>query len=99
MLEWAQSAGIPADVVYGQQNAFRGTCERLGYSYVLAIPSNQHVITARTGREHRADELAAALPAQSAGLSAQQHWRPQLFRMTRSAGPGRTRLRPPPASS
>lgn len=79
MLRRAHAAGIPArwvtaDEVYGQQYKFREACEQLGYSYVLAVPTSQHVITADGGREHRTDELIAMLPGQA--------WR------VRSAGSG-----------
>ena len=82
MLRRAHAAGVPArwvsaDEVYGQHYKLRVTCEELGYSYVLAVAVNQHVIAGPDrfeGQELRADELIAALPAQS--------WQ------TRSAGKG-----------
>lgn len=82
MLERAHDAGIPArwvtgDEVYGRCSGLRTKCEELGWSYVLAVAVNQHVIAAageRAGQEFRADELTAALPLQA--------WR------TRSAGKG-----------
>jgi SRSO17 transposase len=46
----------------------RVTCEELGYNYVLAVAVNQHVIAGPDrfeGQEFRADDLIAALPAQS----------------------------------
>jgi SRSO17 transposase len=79
MLRRAHAAGVPAgwvtaDEVYGQQFKFRQACEDLGYGYVLAVPTNQHVITAEGGRESRADEAIVSLPGQA--------WR------VRSAGAG-----------
>ena len=79
MLRRAQQAGIPArwvsaDEVYGQQYKFREVCEELGYGYVLAVPTNQRVITAGGARQFRADEAIASLPGQA--------WR------VRSAGAG-----------
>ena len=82
MLRRAHAGGVPArwvsaDEVYGQHYELRVTCEELGYSYVLAVAVNQHVIAGPDrfeGQEFRADELIAALAAQS--------WR------THSAGKG-----------
>jgi SRSO17 transposase len=73
MLRRAHDAGVPArwvtaDEVYGQHSKLRATCEELGLSYVLAVAVNQHVIAGPDrfeGRELRADDLIAALPAQS----------------------------------
>jgi SRSO17 transposase len=73
MLRRAHSGGVPAgwvsaDEVYGQHYRLRVTCEELGYSYVLAVAVNQHVIAGPDrfeGQEFRADDLIAALPAQS----------------------------------
>ena len=58
---------VTADEVYGQHFKLRVKIEELGLSYVLAVPVNQHVIAAgpREGREYRADELIATLPAQA----------------------------------
>jgi len=70
MLRRAHAAAVPAtwvtaDEVYGQHPGFRATIEELGMSYVVAVPVNQHVISAEAKRpgEYRADELIAALPA------------------------------------
>jgi SRSO17 transposase len=81
MLRRAHAAAVPAtwvtaDEVYGQHSGLRTCIEKLGMSYVLAIPVSQHVIAAeaKLAGEYRADALIAALPAQA--------WR------TRSAGEG-----------
>jgi SRSO17 transposase len=82
MLARAHDAAVPArwvtaDEVYGAHSRLRNTIEDLGFSYVMAVAVNQHVVAAagqRAGREFRADELIAALPGQA--------WR------TRSAGKG-----------
>ena len=83
MLTRAIDGGVPAswmtgDAVYGQHYRLRAGLEDRGMSYVLAIPSSQHVIAKTTasilGREYRADALIEALPATA--------WR------TRSAGHG-----------
>jgi SRSO17 transposase len=83
MLARAIDGGVPAswvtgDAVYGQHYRLRASLEDRGMSYVLAIPSSQHVIAKTTtsilGREYRADALIAALPGTA--------WR------TRSAGRG-----------
>lgn len=72
MLARAIDGGVPAswvtgDAVYGQQYKFRVALEDRGMSYVLAVPSSQHVIAKPTqtvrASEYRADGLAAALPA------------------------------------
>jgi SRSO17 transposase len=73
MLRRAHAGGVPAgwvaaDEVYGSHYKLRETCEELGYSYVLAVAVNQHVIAGPDrfeGQEFRADTLIAALPAQS----------------------------------
>jgi len=73
MLRRAHDGGVPArwvaaDEVYGQHYQLRVTCEELGYNYVLAVAVNQHVIAGPDrfeGQEFRADDLIAALPAQS----------------------------------
>lgn len=83
MLARAIDGGVPAswvtgDAVYGQHYRLRASLEDRGMSYVLAIPSSQHVIAKTTasifGREYRVDVLIAELPATA--------WR------TRSAGQG-----------
>ena len=73
MLRRAHDGGVPAgwvsaDEVYGQHYQLRATCEELGYNYVLAVAVKQHVIAGPDrfeGQEFRADDLIAALPAQS----------------------------------
>jgi SRSO17 transposase len=73
MLRRACDGGVPAgwvtaDAVYGQHYKLRVACEELGLSYVLAVALNQHVIAGSDrfeGHEFRADDLIAALPAQS----------------------------------
>ncbi len=58
---------VTGDEVYGQHYRLRARIEELGLFYVLAVPVSQHVIAAgpREGRQCRADELIAALPAQA----------------------------------
>lgn len=73
MLRRAHEHGVPArwvtaDEVYGQHYRLRVACEELGLSYVLAVAVNQHVIAGPDrfeGCEFRADDLIAALAAQS----------------------------------
>lgn len=83
MLARAIDGGVPAswvtgDAVYGQHYRLRKNLEDRDMSYVLAVPSNQHVIAKTTasisGGEYRADALVRGLPATA--------WR------TRSAGEG-----------
>jgi len=71
MLARAIDGGVPAswvtgDAVYGQHYRLRASLEDRGISYVLAVPSSQHVIAKATatirGGECRADAVAAALP-------------------------------------
>ena len=65
----ALDAGVPAgwvtgDEVYGQHSGLRLALEERGMGYVLAVPSNQHVIATIDDRpaDIRVDALAAALP-------------------------------------
>lgn len=69
MLHRAFDAGVPAawvtgDEAYGQVSALRRAIIEGGLSYVLAVPSNQHVHPA-TGGEGRIDAAVAALAAQA----------------------------------
>jgi SRSO17 transposase len=85
MLRRAHAGGVPAawvtaDEVYGQHSGFRATIEKAGMSYVVAVPVNQHVISAEPKHpaEYRVDALIAALPAQawrtiSAGKGSKGH--------------------------
>ena len=62
------AAWVTGDEVYGRSSTLRATCETLGWSYVFAVPVNQHVIAAdgeRAGPEYTAGQLIAALPAQA----------------------------------
>jgi SRSO17 transposase len=66
MLTRALDAGVPAawltgDEVYGQHPGLRRFCEGRGLSYVLAVPSNQYVWVAASGRAAPRQTRAAAL--------------------------------------
>lgn len=69
MIERALDAGVQAkwvtgDSVYGQHSGLRRRLESRGMHYVMAVPTNQQVITpapAGIGTQGRVDELVAAL--------------------------------------
>ena len=72
MIARAMDAEVPAgwvtaDEVYGQHAKLRMMLEERQMPYVLAVPVNQRVIAAVTGKvtELRADALAKLLPAQA----------------------------------
>jgi len=104
MLTRAMDAGVPAgwvtgDEVYGQHSRLRALLEARAMPYVLAVPVNQRVISARDGRivESRADAAAATVSPQawkriSAGAGAKgprmYHWARVAIRPLEDPGAG-----------
>jgi SRSO17 transposase len=60
----AAVAWVAADEVYGQDAGFRAACLHRNVGYVVAVPCNEHVPTARAGTR-RIDTLAAQAPPEA----------------------------------
>ena len=60
----APIAWVAADEVYGQDRKFRQACLHRNIGYVVAVPCNEHIPTARMGTR-RIDTLAAQAPSEA----------------------------------